>query len=129
MLFEPPLEPTSDDPRKRAPISPCLYRGIEPYPRDHHPANRFCCGLRMHRRSEVDEMLRVHAAAIAGTPVQGLARLAVWRPPRGDGIAVGVQTLRANWASYDFFFVQSCSDRREMATSSGIRGHREWTPF
>ncbi len=106
-----PVEPTSDDPgaRKSADLANAFIGEANRILADHHPANTVLLrGFGMHPAlPKFDEIYDLHAAAIAGYPMyKGLARLAGMEVlQEGEGIAGEFETLKANWASYDFFFV------------------------
>jgi len=106
-----PVEPTSDDPgaEKSADLANAFIGEANRILADHHPANTVLLrGFGMHPAlPKFDEIYELHAAAIAGYPMyKGLARLAGMEVlQEGEGIAGEFETLKANWASYDFFFV------------------------
>jgi 2,3-bisphosphoglycerate-independent phosphoglycerate mutase len=106
-----PVEPTSDDPgaKKSADLANAFIGEANRILADHHPANTVLLrGFGMHPAlPKFDEIYELHAAAIAGYPMyKGLARLAGMEVlQEGEGIAGEFETLKANWASYDFFFV------------------------
>ena len=106
-----PVEPTSDDPgaKESADLADAFIEEANRILADHHPANTVLLrGFGMHPAlPKFDEIYELHAAAIAGYPMyKGLARLAGMEVlQEGEGIAGEFETLKANWASYDFFFV------------------------
>jgi 2,3-bisphosphoglycerate-independent phosphoglycerate mutase len=106
-----PVEPTSDDPsaKKSAELANAFIEQADHLLADHHPANTVLLrGFGMHPAlPKFDEIYELHAAAIAGYPMyKGLARLAGMEVlQEGEGIAGEFETLKANWDSYDFFFV------------------------
>ena len=106
-----PVKPTSDDPsaRKSADLANAFVEQADRILVDYHPANTVLLrGFGMHPAlPKFDEIYDLHAAAIAGYPMyKGLARLAGMEVlQEGEGIAGEFETLKANWASYDFFFV------------------------
>jgi 2,3-bisphosphoglycerate-independent phosphoglycerate mutase len=106
-----PVEPTSDDAsaRKSAELANAFIEQADQFLADHHPANTVLLrGFGMHPAlPKFDEIYELHAAAIAGYPMyKGLARLAGMEVlQEGEGIAGELETLKANWDSYDFFFV------------------------
>jgi 2,3-bisphosphoglycerate-independent phosphoglycerate mutase len=106
-----PVEPTSDDPgaKKSADLANAFIGEANRILADHHPANTVLLrGFGMHPAlPKFDEIYELHAAAIAGYPMyKGLARLAGMEVlQEGEGIAGEFETLKANWASYDFCFV------------------------
>jgi 2,3-bisphosphoglycerate-independent phosphoglycerate mutase len=106
-----PVEPTSDDTnaRKSAELANAFIEQADKILADHHPANTVLLrGFGMHPAlPKFDEIYELHAAAIAGYPMyKGLARLAGMEVlQEGEGIAGEFETLKANWDSYDFFFV------------------------
>ncbi|MCA1717997.1 MAG: 2,3-bisphosphoglycerate-independent phosphoglycerate mutase, partial [Actinobacteria bacterium] len=106
-----PVEPTSDDPsaKQSADLANAFIEEANRILADHHPANTVLLrGFGMHPAlPKFDEIYDLHAAAIAGYPMyKGLARLAGMEVlQEGEGIAGEFETLKANWASYDFFFV------------------------
>jgi 2,3-bisphosphoglycerate-independent phosphoglycerate mutase len=106
-----PVEPTSDDPgaKNSADLANAFIGEANRILADHHPANTVLLrGFGMHPAlPKFDEIYELHAAAIAGYPMyKGLARLAGMEVlQEGEGIAGEFETLKANWDSYDFFFV------------------------
>ena len=106
-----PVEPTSDDPdvKKSAELANSFIEQADQILEDHHPANTVLLrGFGMHPAlPKFDEIYALRAAAIAGYPMyKGLARLAGMEVlQEGQGIAGELETLKAKWASYDFFFV------------------------
>jgi 2,3-bisphosphoglycerate-independent phosphoglycerate mutase len=106
-----PVEPTSDDTsaRKSAELANAFIKQADQILADHHPANTVLLrGFGMHPAlPKFDEIYELHAAAIAGYPMyKGLARLAGMEVlQEGEGIAGEFESLKANWGSYDFFFV------------------------
>jgi 2,3-bisphosphoglycerate-independent phosphoglycerate mutase len=106
-----PVEPTSEDPgaKKSAELANAFIEQADQILADHHPANTVLLrGFGMHPAlPKFDEIYELHAAAIAGYPMyKGLVRLAGMEVlQEGEGIAGEFETLKANWDSYDFFFV------------------------
>jgi 2,3-bisphosphoglycerate-independent phosphoglycerate mutase len=106
-----PVKPTSDDAsaRRSAELANAFIEQADQILADHHPANTVLLrGFGMHPAlPKFDEIYELHAAAIAGYPMyKGLARLAGMEVlQEGEGIAGEFETLKANWDSYDFFFV------------------------